>query len=210
MNERCVRRPSGLWTPEGIYTPTRFLQGIQSRRLGVFRTKAGVSTEVGAGTGVKAATGGVTLVGYTGLGGNPVAIEQNRLYGINGTYASAYNVAVATGYAVKGYVKLSEGETENMKLCIYTAADNTLRKVSSVKAGGVTGWNEFTFDGTYQLNSATAYHLQVIGDAGYIHVDTYDGPDPDDTYMVSSYTSPATTYSPGDFLYVTACIYITN
>jgi len=96
MNNRWVRRPSGLWTPEGIYSPVRFLQGTPSRRLGMLRTKAGVSSEVGAGVGSKAAANPANIAFVQSRYGGSDYWEVSVAYLSNVTAGSLLVAVVAT------------------------------------------------------------------------------------------------------------------
>ena len=112
-----VRRPSGLWTPEGIYTPTRFLTGNSLRRLGMNRTYVGVSSEAGDGVGVKGgAPAGVAQVGVATNAVNTVdpvlnVVTASRTLGSGSNRALIAVISYyhGSGTAVVSSVKFDSG-----------------------------------------------------------------------------------------------------
>ena len=162
---------------------------------------------VGGGATAAPPAGGNLLVGYN------VAADVGEEANFNATYMYvARATAVATGYATKGYAHAPAAASAiTAKMCIFTAAEpGILLKVSSPASyGGSAAWFEFTFDGTLQINSGTAYLVGIIGDATSTIDRKNDGEYEAGYDNDNAYTTPED-YTEDNALYRKVLIYVTD
>lgn len=126
------------------------------------------------------------------LVGDNTYVDQST-YSVDTNYMvwrSSGHVAIATGYAKKGYYRCTNFTASNAKMIISDSSGNFIETSSPVAVSGGAQTIEFTLAGTTQINLGTTYKIGIIMD-GY-HYESNDEGDGNRNSIDNggNYTSP--------------------